>query len=72
VFQRGSPFRGLLSGSVDEEAAVDFMASKPAITLFHMFISLMAMPIIIMITSSESIAQEHQTRGKLSQERRYC
>jgi ABC-type transport system involved in multi-copper enzyme maturation permease subunit len=63
LFQRGSPFRGILSGNVDEEAAVEFMASKPAIVLFHLFISLTMMPMIIMITSSESIAQEHQSRG---------
>jgi len=63
LFQRGSPFRGILSGSVDEQEAVDFMAALPPITLFHMLISLMILPMVIMITSSESISQEHQSRG---------
>ncbi len=63
LFQRGSPFRGLLTGIAGEQSAAEYMASKPAITLFHMLISLMILPIIIMITSSESIAQEHQSRG---------
>jgi len=63
LFRRGSPFYGLLSGAVDEQKAVDFMASQPAITLFHMLISLMVLPMVIMITASESISQEHQSRG---------
>ena len=63
LFQRDSPFRGILSGSVDEQDAVDFLAAMPAITLLHMLISILIRPLVIMITSSESISQEHQSRG---------
>jgi ABC-type transport system involved in multi-copper enzyme maturation permease subunit len=63
LFERNSPFRNVLRGSVDGESAIDFLSGMPAITLFHMFISLLIMPLVIMLTSSESIAQEIQTRG---------
>jgi len=63
LFQRGSPFRDLLNSSVTDKTAVDFFLSMPPITLFHMLISLTILPFVIMLTSSESIAQEHQLRG---------
>jgi ABC-type transport system involved in multi-copper enzyme maturation permease subunit len=63
LFQRGSPFRGLLRETVTEQSALDFLVSKPAIVLFHMLVSLAILPLITMLTSSESISQEHQSRG---------
>ncbi|HTB63985.1 MAG TPA: ABC transporter permease subunit [Opitutales bacterium] len=63
LFEHNSPFRNILSSSVDGQSAIDFLSGMPAITLFHMFISLLIMPLVIMLTASESIAQEIQTRG---------
>ncbi len=63
LFERGSPFRMIVTGSINEQAAVDFLVAQSPITLFHFLISLSMLPLVIMITSSESIAQEHQTRG---------
>jgi ABC-type transport system involved in multi-copper enzyme maturation permease subunit len=63
LFRRGSPFRELLSSSVTDQEAVQFFLSVPPITLFHFLISLTILPFVIMLTSSESIAQEHQLRG---------
>jgi ABC-type transport system involved in multi-copper enzyme maturation permease subunit len=63
LFQRGSPFRGLLRGAVTGQAAQDFLLSQPPIVLFHMLVSLAILPLVTMLTSSESISQEHQSRG---------
>jgi ABC-type transport system involved in multi-copper enzyme maturation permease subunit len=63
LFQRGSPFRELLRDNITDQEAVAFFLSVPPITLFHLLISLVIMPFVIMLTSSESIAQEHQLRG---------
>ncbi|MGA2053328.1 MAG: ABC transporter permease subunit [Opitutales bacterium] len=62
-FSRWSPFRGILSDQVTDPTTVDFLVAKPLIALFFMLVCLLAVPILIMITASESIAQEHQTRG---------
>jgi ABC-type transport system involved in multi-copper enzyme maturation permease subunit len=62
-FARNSPFRGVLGTEVADQATVDFLVAKPLIALFFMLICLLAVPILIMITASESIAQELQTRG---------
>jgi ABC-type transport system involved in multi-copper enzyme maturation permease subunit len=63
LFQRGSPFRGLLRDTVTEQAAADFLVSQPPVVLFHMLVSLMILPLVTMLTASESISQEHQARG---------
>jgi ABC-type transport system involved in multi-copper enzyme maturation permease subunit len=63
LFQRGSPFRFILNSTVTNQAAQDFLVSKPAIVLFHMLVSLAILPLVTMLTSSESISQEHQSRG---------
>ncbi len=63
LFSRNSPFRGLLSSMLTEKDTLAFILSKPPIALFYTLISFMTLPFLIMITSSETIAQEHQTRG---------
>lgn len=63
LFQRGSPFRGIVSNSVDGMEAQEFLLARSPITLFHFFFSLLVVPLIIMCTASISIAREHQTRG---------
>jgi ABC-type transport system involved in multi-copper enzyme maturation permease subunit len=63
LFQRGSPFRGMLRNSVVDQDAVEFLISMPPMALFYMLISFMFLPLLIMLTASESVAQEHQTRG---------
>jgi ABC-type transport system involved in multi-copper enzyme maturation permease subunit len=63
LFQRGSPFREVLGRSVTDQAALEFLVSKPAVMLFHMLVSLGILPFITMLTSSESISQEQQSRG---------
>ncbi len=62
-FSRWSPFRNILSDQVNNEQTMDFLMKKPLIMLYFMLVCLFAVPILIMITASESIAQEHQTRG---------
>jgi len=62
-FARGSPFRDVLGGMVTEPATMDFLTAKPLIALYFMLISLLSAPFLIMITASEPIAQEQQTRG---------
>jgi ABC-type transport system involved in multi-copper enzyme maturation permease subunit len=62
-FSRYSPFRGILSGQVTDTTTLDFLVAKPLIALFFVLVCLFAVPILIMITASESIAQELQTRG---------
>jgi hypothetical protein len=62
-FARNSPFRGMLSDMVNEDATMDFLTAKPLIALYFMLVSLVSAPFLIMITASEPIAQEYQTRG---------
>ena len=50
LFQRGSPFRGILGSTVTGQAALDFLVSKPAIVLFHMLVSLSILPFVTMLT----------------------
>ena len=63
LFQETSPFRTMLRSLVPDTETFNFLVSEPPVTLFHFWISFFVMPLVIMLTSSESIAQEHQTRG---------
>ena len=62
-FARNSPFREMLGSLVTEPATIDFLTAKPLISLYFMLVSLISVPFLIMITASEPIAQEQQTRG---------
>jgi len=62
-FARGSPFRDMLGTLVTEPATMDYLTAKPLISLYFMLVSLVSVPFLIMITASEPIAQEQQTRG---------
>jgi ABC-type transport system involved in multi-copper enzyme maturation permease subunit len=63
LFQETSPFRAMLRSVVTDNDTFYFLVAQPPITLFHFWISFFVMPLVIMLTSSESIAQEIQTRG---------
>lgn len=63
LFSRRSPFRGLLSSMMTDQDTLAFVLSKPPIALFYTLVSFVTLPFLIMITSSETIAQEHQSRG---------
>jgi len=63
LFRRGSPFREVLRQTTTDQPMLDFLLSQPPITLFHVLVSLALLPFMVMLTSSESIAQEHQNRG---------
>lgn len=52
-------FRGLLKGSGD----VDYLMQMPAMTLFFAWSSMTFVPMLVMLTATDTVAQEMQTRG---------
>jgi ABC-type transport system involved in multi-copper enzyme maturation permease subunit len=61
--QRNSPFNRVIFSAVTEPEAREFLEKQPPIVLFFTLTSFIFVPLLIMITSAETIAQEHQSRG---------
>lgn len=62
-FSRRSPFRAVLRNQVSDDETMDFLVVQPPIALYYLLTSFMFVPFLIMITASETVAQEHQSRG---------
>ncbi len=60
---RGSPFNVLIFSQVAEPEARDFLEKQSPIVLFFTLTSFIFVPLLIMITAAETVAQEHQSRG---------
>ncbi len=58
-----SPFSRLIFSGVQDPATKDFLVRQPPIVLFYTLASLFFTPLLILLTTSETIAQEHQSRG---------
>ncbi len=61
--QRGSPFNRVIFSQVADPDARDFLEKQPPIILFFALVSFNFFPLLIMIASAETVAQEHQSRG---------
>ncbi len=63
LYGRRSPFRGMVRNMMSTPELADFLLNLPPISLFYFTTSLLMVPFLIMITASETVAQEHQSRG---------
>ncbi len=60
---RGSPFNRVIFSRITDPASRDFLERQPPIMLFFAYTSFALIPLLIMITAAETLAQEHQSRG---------
>jgi ABC-type transport system involved in multi-copper enzyme maturation permease subunit len=60
---RGSPFNRVIFSRVTDPESRDFLERQPPIMLFFAYTSFALIPLLIMITAAETLAQEHQSRG---------
>jgi ABC-type transport system involved in multi-copper enzyme maturation permease subunit len=60
---RGSLFNRVIFSQVADPNAREFLERQPPVVLFFVLTSFVFFPLLIMITSAEPVAQEHQSRG---------
>jgi ABC-type transport system involved in multi-copper enzyme maturation permease subunit len=60
---RRSIFNRVIFSAVGDPDAREFLERQPPIVLFYALTSFLFIPLLIIITSAETVAQEHQSRG---------